>query len=71
MPWDLFPQYLDTRDAAKALMRQEATLRKWSCRGTGPIKPHKINGRLAWPADEIAALLTPSDSSAKGGSNGG
>lgn len=54
-----FPQYLNTRDAARALMRQEATLRMWAHSGNGPVQPIRINGRLAWPADQIGALLSP------------
>lgn len=43
--------------AAKALNRSPQTLRKWACLENGPIRPVRINGRLAWPLDEIAALL--------------
>ena len=53
------PGYLETRDAAPALMRQEGTLRKWAWSDTGPVKPIRINGRLAWPVDQIIACLTP------------
>lgn len=51
-----------TEVAAKALNRAPQTLRKWACLENGPIRPVRINGRLAWPVDEIAALL-------KGGAN--
>lgn len=54
----VLPQYLNTRSAAAALMRQEQTLRKWAFTKTGPVQPIRINGRLAWPASQIAALLT-------------
>jgi hypothetical protein len=50
-------QTLTTADAAKALNRVPQTLRKWACFENGPIRPIRINGRLAWPLDEIAALL--------------
>lgn len=46
-----------TADAAKALNRAPQTLRQWACLENGPIRPVRINGRLAWPADEIASLL--------------
>jgi len=46
-----------TADAAKALNRAPQTLRKWACLENGPIRPVRINGRLAWPLEEIAALL--------------
>lgn len=48
---------INTADAAKALNRAPQTLRKWACLKTGPIRPVRINGRLAWPLDQIAALL--------------
>lgn len=46
-----------TEVAAKALNRQPQTLRKWACLENGPIRPVRINGRLAWPLDDIARLL--------------
>lgn len=46
-----------TAQAAKALNRVPQTLRKWASQENGPIRPIRINGRLAWPLDEIAALL--------------
>ena len=53
------PEYVPTRVAAAALMRQDDTLRQWAFTGTGPVKPIRINGRLAWPVDQIIAALTP------------
>lgn len=53
-------QAVNTAEAAKALNRQPQTLRKWACLENGPIRPIRINGRLAWPLDEIAALLNGS-----------
>ncbi|MBS0308681.1 MAG: helix-turn-helix domain-containing protein [Proteobacteria bacterium] len=50
-------QAVTTAQAAKALNRTPQTLRKWACLENGPIRPIRINGRLAWPLDEIAALL--------------
>lgn len=52
-------EYVPTRVAAAALMRQDDTLRQWAFTGTGPVKPIRINGRLAWPVDQIIATLTP------------
>jgi hypothetical protein len=46
-----------TAVAAKALNRKPQTLRTWACTGTGPLHPVRIHGRLAWPVDQIAALL--------------
>lgn len=51
------PEYLNTHDAAKALMRQEATLRRWAFTKRGPVQPVRINRRLAWPVDQIVAVL--------------
>jgi hypothetical protein len=51
-------QVVTTADAAKALNRKPQTLRKWACLENGPIRPIRINGRLAWSIDEIAALLS-------------
>jgi hypothetical protein len=48
---------LTTAEAAKALNRAPQTLRIWACLEEGPIRPLRIHGRLAWPVDEIAALL--------------
>lgn len=50
-------QAVTTAQAAKALNRTPQTLRKWACLENGPIRPIRINGRLAWPLDEIARLL--------------
>lgn len=50
-------QAFNTADAAKALNRAPQTLRKWACLENGPIRPIRINGRLAWPVEQIAALL--------------
>lgn len=51
-------QVVTTAVAAKALNRAPQTLRKWACLENGPIRPIRIHGRLAWPVDEINALLS-------------
>ncbi len=48
---------LPTREAAKHLGRAQQTLRLWSCLDSGPIRPRRVNGRLAWPTAEIRRLL--------------
>lgn len=48
---------LNTADAARFLNRQPQTLRAWACHENGPIRPIRINGRLAWPVKEIRRLL--------------
>lgn len=51
------PQIVATSDAAKILNRQPQTLRKWACRGSGPIRPVRINGRLAWRVEDLRRLI--------------
>lgn len=48
---------LPTADAAAHLNRAEQTMRLWACRENGPIRPIRINGRLAWKTDDIRRLL--------------
>lgn len=46
-----------TSIAAEFLNRKPQTLRKWACLENGPIRPIRINGRLAWYVDDLASLL--------------
>lgn len=46
-----------TNQAAFHLNRRDQTLRGWACHEDGPIKPVRINGRLAWSVAEIKRLL--------------
>jgi hypothetical protein len=48
---------VDTDCAAFHLNREPQTLRVWACRENGPIRPLRINGRLAWPTAELRRLL--------------
>ena len=48
---------VDTACAAFHVCRQPQTLRAWACKGNGPIRPLRVNGRLAWPTAEIRRLL--------------
>ena len=48
---------LATRDAAAALGKAPQTLRKWACLECGPVRPVRINGRLAWRAADLLALV--------------
>ena len=48
---------LPTREAAAHLNRACQTLRIWACRENGPIRPIRVNGRLAWPVAEIRRVL--------------
>jgi hypothetical protein len=48
---------LKTDEAAYYLDRSAQTLRIWACRsGTGPMKPRRIGGLLAWNTAEVKAL---------------
>ena len=44
--------------AALAINRAPQTLRKWACLECGPIRPIRINGRLAWRISDIQTLLS-------------
>jgi hypothetical protein len=48
---------VDTETAAHHLNRRPQTLRCWAAYESGPLKPVRINGRLAWPIAEIRRLL--------------
>jgi hypothetical protein len=48
---------LPTNEAAVAINRAPQTLRKWACLESGPIRPVRINGRLAWKVSDLQALL--------------
>lgn len=46
-----------TACAAFHLNRAPQTLRLWSMSNSGPLRPLRINGRLAWPVVDIKRLL--------------
>jgi len=46
-----------TAAAAYYLLKRPQTLRGWACFEDGPIRPIRINGRLAWPTSDIRRLL--------------
>lgn len=48
---------VDTRTAARHLNRAEQTMRIWACTESGPVRPMRINGRLAWKTADIRRLL--------------
>ena len=49
--------HVSTVVAANSLNRSPQTLRKWACYQHGPIRPARVNGRLAWPMAEIRRVL--------------
>lgn len=48
---------VETAAAAYYLNRQQQTLRCWASLESGPIRPLRINGRLAWPVAELRRVL--------------
>ena len=46
-----------TEQAGYYLNRRPQTLRIWACREDGPIRPIRINGRLAWKVSDLKAVL--------------
>ena len=48
---------LPTAEAAFHLNRAQQTMRLWSMNESGPLRPLRINGRLAWRTADIRALL--------------
>ena len=51
------PILFTTAEAAAFLNRSPQTLRKWASTETGPIRPLRIYGRLAWKRSDLEALL--------------
>lgn len=54
------PEILPTNEAAPLINRAPQTLRKWACLNKGPIRPLRINGRLAWRVSDLQSLLAGS-----------
>lgn len=52
--WTEGRTHVETACAAYHLGRKPQTLRAWASTESGPIRPIRINKRLAWP---IAAIL--------------
>lgn len=47
-----------TEQAAHYLMRRPQILRAWAMKdGSGPLRPVRVHGRLAWPVAGIKAAL--------------
>jgi hypothetical protein len=49
--------HVGTAAAAYHLNRTPQTLRVWACYGKGPITCTRIQGRLAWPVEQLRTLL--------------
>jgi len=48
---------LPTPEAAYHLNRAQQTLRLWAMRENGPLRPLRVNGRLAWPVADLRRIL--------------
>ena len=48
---------VNTAAAAYYLNRRPQTCRIWASQESGPLRPMRINGRLAWPVADIRRLL--------------
>lgn len=58
LPLDLETRIALPTDAASYhCNRRPQTLRAWACLENGPIRPVRMNGRLAWPVAEIKKLM--------------
>ncbi len=49
--------HVNTACAAFHLGRKPQTLRVWASYETGPLRPVRVNGRLAWPVADIRRVL--------------
>lgn len=49
--------HIPTAPAAFYLLRKPQTMRMYACLGNGPLRPIRINGRLAWAVADIRKLL--------------
>lgn len=48
---------VNTAEAAYYFNRRPQTLRGWACLENGPLRPIRINGRLAWKTADLRLLL--------------
>ena len=62
-PCDFIPlnnelrSHVSTKIMCWHLDRAEQTARIWACKENGPLRPIRVNGRLAWPVSEIRRVL--------------
>jgi len=49
--------HVSTRLMCYHLGRKEQTARGWACHEDGPLRPIRVNGRLAWPVSKIKEIL--------------
>jgi hypothetical protein len=62
-PVDFIPLVYETRTHVSTkvmchhLGRKEQTARGWACHEDGPLRPIRVNGRLAWAVSDIRRIL--------------
>lgn len=49
--------HVSTRVMCHHLGRKEQTARGWACHEDGPLRPIRVNGRLAWAVADIRRIL--------------
>lgn len=49
--------HVSTKVMCHHLSRKEQTARGWACHENGPIRPIRVNGRLAWAVADIKRIL--------------
>ncbi len=49
--------HIPTEQAAYYLSRKPQTMRLWSCKDNGPLRPIRLHGRLLWPVADLKKLL--------------
>lgn len=56
--------HVETACAGFHLSRSPQTMRTWACQETGPLRPARINGRLAWAVSDLKRILSGSQTTA-------
>jgi hypothetical protein len=49
--------HVPTEQAAHYMLRRPQTMRVWASAESGPLRPIRVNGRLAWPVADIKRIL--------------
>ena len=49
--------YVSTKVMCHHIGRKEQTARGWACHEDGPLRPIRVNGRLAWAVADIKRIL--------------
>ncbi|MCE3602616.1 hypothetical protein LXA47_03215 [Massilia sp. P8910] len=50
--------HVETACAAFWMNRKPQTLRAWASQENGPLRPIRVNGRLAWSVFEIRTIMS-------------